>query len=199
MASHAAFGFVSAPRNFNRDAMFTGSSSNPSKRATLLPRKAGAGGTRPGPPASYAAAPAEPVALAAPGALSPEMLLKRCEYLEGQVRKLNAMVVDQGDLIRDSAGTGMILKATVVQETLEFPGETAQAAVRSRGVAVAAGETVCLVWPMDKARLPGGEEAVVMQRLAVDPDTAQLTLTWLVLHMSSGEDGQHLVSDFRLH
>lgn len=203
---HSAFGFIQPPR-YMRDPTFTGSSSNPSKRSTVIATR---------PPARAAAAdPVVRINSARPPTTPPVagaavLLEKRCAYLEKQCRGLSAQLVDLADAV-SSPTAPLRLRARVLRPAAEFPaaaggtdpaGDIAAAGAQDPPPLppVPAGTAIHLVYPMHSVQLPSGHAAVVMRRLQVDPHTAQPADSWVVVHRSAGKGrkARYLVGEFEL-
>lgn len=217
---HSAFGFIQPPR-YMRDPTFTGSSSNPSKRSTVIatrpPARAAAAhpvvrinSARPATTAATAPQPQRGVVAAPPVAGAAVLLEKRCAYLEKQCRGLSAQLVDLADAV-SSPTAPLRLRARVLRPAAEFPaaaggtdpaGDIAAAGAQDPPPLppVPAGTAIHLVYPMHSVQLPSGHAAVVMRRLQVDPHTAQPADSWVVVHRSAGKGrkARYLVGEFEL-
>lgn len=212
----AAFGFVSSPRT--RDPGFVGSTNNSSKRQSVMianrmpsqrPVTRGDGASQLGPNANTRP---EPVRAPQQSPLPPSqpprtadagILGLRCDYLEGEVRHLHAVVIEQGDQIR--GGPPLRVGGEVIEPTVEFADAAGRApqdaASASTGSGVAKGVRVQLLYPMEEVTLAGGRRVIVMRRLQIDPDTAGPKSSWLVVYehpsLSKGV-GKYLVGRYTL-
>ena len=142
-----ALGFITTPRGQQaRDAMFTGGTTNPSKRAAMTQQArpvrrppteaqagrtgaapagpgAGPGAGRAGPGAGHGLAGLAGLAGAGAdaGALSGDALLqRRCEYLEAQVRRQAGQLLDCEVILEGQRGHTGWMQARVLHATTEW-------------------------------------------------------------------------------
>jgi len=177
-----ALGFITTPRGqLARDAMFTGGTTNPSKRAAMTQQarpvrrpqmtEAPAGRMGAAPGAAPAAAPAAALAAASgltgagAGALSGDALLqRRCEYLEAQVRRQAGQLLDCEVILEGHRGHIGWMQARVLHATIEWcpveggtdneaePPAVLDSTMGNGGVQVVAnGALVSLCYPMRRS------------------------------------------------
>lgn len=101
----------------------------------------------------------------------------------------NIVVVDDAQKRLEERGVGSWLNADIAVDTVEFLTDQDDIAVAKSSCAVAAvsaGTAVSLSYPMQEIEHEG-KAVFVMQRRFVDPQTAEIGASWLIVFTVDGE------------
>lgn len=221
-----ALGFVGTPRAVSqRDSYFTGSSSNPSKKGSMIAlarptpqkrsdailpnperKKSDDAEVIPPPPVRMVRALSE-VAAAPPHANDLAMLQRRCDFLELQSKRQITMISDQSEYIKkleekivDPSNQLGWLKGGVLQSTTEYNmtemGRDPDCT--GDGTVVDKGVVVNVCYPM-KMLHSEGSKRVVMCRRRVEPTTGQVFMSWIVVYSGeANKEDVRYVGDFHV-
>lgn len=150
----------------------------PSTGSLIAARKrAGGGGSGGG-----AAASAPQVTTLTSGAL----VEPRLEHLEKLIKDVceNITAVDNAQTAFEHRSNGEWMIADIVTDTVEFASsdDDCESVIKTTTpTAVEKGATASVAYPMVQATLEG-DEVYLMRRRQVDPSTAEITASWLVVH-----------------
>lgn len=156
----------------------------PSTGSLIAARKrAGTGGTGGGGSGGGGASAAAPqVATLTSGAL----VEPRLEHLEKLIKDVceNITAVDNAQTAFEHRSNGEWMIADIVTDTVEFasPDDDCESVIKTTTpTAVEKGAMASVAYPMVQATLEG-DEVYLMRRRQVDPSTAEITASWLVVH-----------------
>jgi len=132
-----------------------------------------------------------------------DLLAQRCDYLEAQLKKHTTALCDNDNLLREMRESvetevaqcqgALWLSARVMHPTAKYATavDDAQWAARNaEAVSVAPGdERISVAYPMRQVLRPDGSSVVLMRRRWADPETAALSVAWLVVYEGEGGAG----------
>jgi hypothetical protein len=142
--------------------------------------------------------------------LRAELLAHRCDYLEEQLKKHGTALCDHDNTVRQLRESveaevaqcqgALWLTARVLLPTSEYAtsADDAQWAARNAEVVQVAprAERISVAYPMREVQRADGSRVVLMRRRQADPETAALSVSWLVVY--DGERDAHCVGDYRV-
>ena len=208
--SQSALGFTTVPRRFQpRDSHFTGASNNPSKKGPIASMKrvddsatyiSNNTNQQPSTLTPIASQVAPPLPIPPPSQVAPTsatLLDRKCEFLENQWKRVNATVQELVDAKNAVSVTNdFLISATVESDTYEFEEES-ETSLLTEGTLVLKDQKVNIMYPMKRKDTADGYR-LLMRRIKVDPNTCQLSSSWLVVFEEKSGAQSHLVNGFAL-
>jgi hypothetical protein len=142
--------------------------------------------------------------------LRAELLAHRCDFLEEQLKKHGTALCDHDNTVRQLRESveaevaqcqgALWLSARVLLPTSEYAtsADDAQWAARNAEVVQVAprAERISVAYPMREVQRTNGSRVVLMRRRQADPETAELSVSWLAVY--DGERDAHCVGDYRV-